>query len=70
MYVYRVCSSILTLYLVHAEHLHHLCATDTDQLRDGANAATAQLAQQDHPFQVVVLEEGDIGTYMASVNFV
>lgn len=49
----------LTLLFVHSDDHHALIASDPNELVDGADTLTWQLAQQDHALNVVVLQQTD-----------
>lgn len=55
----------LTLLLVHSDDDHTLVTTDADELVDGADTSTRQLTQENHAFDVVVLQQADIGAHLS-----
>lgn len=58
-------STQLTLLLVHSDDDHTLVTTDADELVDGADTSTRQLTQENHAFDVVVLQQADIGAHLS-----
>lgn len=54
----------LTLLFVYTDDHHTLIAADADELVDGADPPTRQLAEQDHALDVVVLQQADVGPHL------
>lgn len=54
----------LTFLFVDSDDNDALVAADADELVDGADASTGQLAQKDHALDVVVLQEADVGPHL------
>lgn len=54
----------LTLLFVYSDDDHALVAAYADELVDGADTSTWQLAQEDHALDVVVLQKADVGAHL------
>ena len=50
--------------LVNPDHHNGLCPADPDQFVDTPDPSPAQLGQQDHALDVVVLEQVDVGAHV------
>ena len=50
--------------LVNPDHHDRLCPSDPDQFVDTPDSPPAQLGQQDHALDVVVLEQVDVGAHV------
>lgn len=57
--------STLTLLFVYSDDDHALVAAYADELVDGADTSTRQLAQEDHALDVVVLQKADVGAHLS-----
>jgi len=57
----------VALLLVDADDHDDLVLADADELVDAADAAAAQLAQQDQALDVVVLEQLHVGAHLRDV---
>ena len=57
----------VTFFFVHTKNDHDVVLADTDQLLDGPYTSTGQFAQQDHPLDVVVLQQFDVGTHLGDL---
>ena len=55
----------LTLLFVDSDDDHTLVAAYADELVDGADTSTGQLAQEDHALDVVVLQKADVGAHLS-----
>lgn len=54
----------LTLLFVYSDDNHALIAAYADELVDGADTSTRQLAEEDHALDVVVLQKADVGAHL------
>ena len=50
--------------LVNPDHHNGLCSSDPDQFVDTPDSSPAQLGQQDHALDVVVLQQVDVGAHV------
>ena len=57
----------LTFLLVDPDDDHRLRLPHLDELVDGADPPAGQLREEDHPLDVVVLEEGDVRAHVRQV---
>ena len=53
-----------TFGFIYSYNHHALISSYSDKFIDGADASSREFAQHDHPFNVVVLQEHDVGTHL------
>lgn len=51
-------------FFIHTDHHHTFVAPDPDEFVDGSDSSSGELTEQDHPLDVVVLQQTHIGAHL------
>ena len=57
----------VTLLFIHTKNHHRLDSPDLDQAAHTPDPTAGELGEEDHTFDVVVLEEGHVGSHVGDV---